>query len=100
MKSRMPCYVNRGRWNREFRGRRGRYSIKSFRGAAVRNERKLNPLNSAGNPTKFAVCQSIFHWAKDCPDSYENSKEEINVTCLQMKSMIATLKLLLGRLWA
>ena len=74
-------YVNRGKWNRGFgRSRRGRYSTKSFQGAVAKNGRKLNPLDSAGNPTKCAVCQSIFHWAKDCPDSYENSKEEINVT--------------------
>ena len=34
--------------------------------------RKLNPLDSSGNPSRCSVCQSILHWAKDCKDKIEN----------------------------
>ena len=29
--------------------------------------RKTNPVNSSGNITKCSVCQSIYHWYKECP---------------------------------
>lgn len=31
-------------------------------------ERGTNPLNRFGKRTKCAICQSVFHWAKNCPD--------------------------------
>ena len=31
-------------------------------------QRGTNPLNKFGKRTKCAICQSLFHWAKDCPD--------------------------------
>ena len=31
-------------------------------------QRGTNPLNKFGKRTKCAVCQSVFHGAKDCPD--------------------------------
>ncbi|ESO90517.1 hypothetical protein LOTGIDRAFT_164106 [Lottia gigantea] len=36
-----------------------------------------NPLDKYGRRSKCLVCQSIFHWAKDCPD-----KESVNCTKL------------------
>ncbi|XP_057309261.1 uncharacterized protein LOC130647426 [Hydractinia symbiolongicarpus] len=73
-----------------FRGR-GRY----FRGAtnytrptADRNSkgnRQRNPVDINGEISRCNICGSVFHWQRDCPDSYENrkkkkKKEEVNVT--------------------
>lgn len=33
-----------------------------------------NPINKFGKRTKCAVCQSVFHWAKDCPDKTSSAK--------------------------
>ena len=38
------------------------------RKGAKPKERGTNPLNKFGKRTKCAICQSVFHWAKDCPD--------------------------------
>lgn len=35
--------------------------------------RKLNPIGRDGQVSRCVICDSRFHWAKDCPDSYENS---------------------------
>ena len=70
----------RGRPNR-FRGGRG------FTGRFLRNRgnkgpgddsrgygrRQLNPTDKDGQISRCLICDSKFHWAKDCPDSYENS---------------------------
>ena len=37
--------------------------------------RNTNPLGKDGNVTRCLVCESKFHWARDCPDSYENNKD-------------------------
>ena len=34
-----------------------------------------NPLNRFGKRTKCAICQSVFHWAKNCPE-----KNSVNIT--------------------
>lgn len=33
--------------------------------------RKLNPLDANGNPSKCSICQSIFHWVRDCKEKVE-----------------------------
>ncbi|KAK6187111.1 hypothetical protein SNE40_005204 [Patella caerulea] len=41
-----------------------------------------NPLDRFGRRTKCSICQSIFHWAKDCPDKLNTVKyteEEFNL---------------------
>lgn len=44
--------------------------------------RKLNPLGPDGFPSKCAICESKYHWARSCPHSYEKGeqtgKEESN----------------------
>lgn len=35
-----------------------------------------NPLNKFGKRTKCAICQSVYHWAKDCPEK----KASVNMT--------------------
>ncbi|CAG2196738.1 unnamed protein product [Mytilus edulis] len=49
-------------------------------------EKGTNPLNKFGKRTKCAICQSVFHWAKDCPDkvnsvNFVESESEIVENC-------------------
>lgn len=37
-------------------------------------QRGTNPLNKFGKRTKCAICQSVFHWAKNCPDKTASAK--------------------------
>ena len=37
---------------------------------------KLNSVGIDGQVSKCVVCDSRFHWARDCPHSYENSEEK------------------------
>ena len=43
------------------------------RTSQTRNQpsRNTNPLNRFGQPSRCGICQSIFHYAKDCPDKSE-----------------------------
>ena len=42
--------------------------------------RQRNPTDSEGNTLKCAVCESIFHFAAECPDSYENLQKVLETT--------------------
>jgi len=42
--------------------------------------RGTNPLNKYGKRTKCAICQSVFHWVKDCPEKTEGAKMAEHVT--------------------
>ncbi len=68
-----------GNNSRFMRGRgfqnRGRFST-NFSSKQVR---KKNPLDAFGNTSKCAICQSIFHWARDCPDKL-HQQEEVQIT--------------------
>ena len=35
--------------------------------------RKTNPIGRNGKITRCLICESTFHWAKDCPHSHENN---------------------------
>ncbi|CAC5413707.1 unnamed protein product [Mytilus coruscus] len=53
---------------------------------AKSKERGTNPLNKFGKRTKCAICLSVFHWAKDCPDKvnsdiFVESESEIVENC-------------------
>ena len=51
---------------RYFRQNRGSTSSdKSYRQGGAR-PRSTNPLNRDGTMSKCAICESIFHWTKDC----------------------------------
>ena len=75
-------YVGRGRpWaksgmKRDIRGRGT--SQNTGRGYDVprrdgdNRPRRQNPLGSDGRVSRCAICGSKFHWARECPDSYEN----------------------------
>lgn len=54
-------------------------------------QRGTNPLNKFGKRTKCIICQSVFHWAKDCPEKRNavqmtecdpDEVEDCNVTLL------------------
>ena len=42
--------------------------------------RKENPVNTYGKVSRCAVCQSIYHWAKECPHNETNKIHENKVT--------------------
>ncbi|KAL5011741.1 hypothetical protein ScPMuIL_010292 [Solemya velum] len=39
-----------------------------------------NPLNRFGKRSRCMICQSVFHWAKDCPDKAHDTKYTQDVT--------------------
>jgi transposase InsO family protein len=47
-------------------------------GQSVTAQRGTNPLNRFGRRTRCAICQSVFHWAKNCPD--KEKPENVKVT--------------------
>ena len=81
-------FYNRGQNNSNFNndGRgRGRFN----RGGSQSNMdwrnqhsdvRKQNPVNTYGKVSRCAVCQSIYHWAKECPHNETNKIHENKVT--------------------
>ena len=40
--------------------------------------RRLNPIARDGEISKCVICSSIYHWARQCPDSYESSERDGN----------------------
>ncbi|KAK3874884.1 hypothetical protein Pcinc_020203 [Petrolisthes cinctipes] len=54
-------------------GRYSRYSTGSARSYTRSSTgRRQNPLGPDGKVSSCLVCNSRFHWARDCPDAYEN----------------------------
>ena len=79
--SEAPVMYARGgrRGRRPYRGGRGARSRPPLSGAnrqPVSGGRRTNPLDSDGNISRCAVCDSKFHWARDCPDSHEQREAE------------------------
>ena len=63
---------SRGRGNNTYQGgSRGHFVNQHTEGADASGytskSRKTNPLTRSGLPSRCAICESIFHWAKDCP---------------------------------
>ena len=46
------------------------------------NGRQLNPLGSDGYISRCMICQSVYHWANQCPHAYKNQEKsgEVSVT--------------------
>ena len=61
---------------RESRGRgyRGRGYGNRSRGAGIGAVK--NPIGKYGTVTKCAICNSEYHWAKECPQNIHNKKEQ------------------------
>ena len=62
----------------------GQYSYQpsdqSSKGAVARSvttsaRHGRNPSDSEGNPTKYSICESINHWAQDCPDKIKDEHD-------------------------
>ena len=67
---------NRGQNNSYYRGSQGRgrfgrgkanQNIHGSGGSIYNELRKRNPVNSYGKVTHCDICESIYHWAKECP---------------------------------
>ena len=69
----------RGRFSRRtnnYRGRGGGAILTgSNREQVGRGGRRQNPLDAEGNISKCLICDSRFHWARQCPDAYEKMNE-------------------------
>ena len=75
-RGRVNFYSRRG--NRRGRGRAGvSYSGAGASYSTDLRGRKLNPLGPDGQVSTCAVCKSVLHWARDCPDASERSKPEV-----------------------
>ena len=76
--------VNHSRGYGRSRAWRGGHGANRTNGRGRTNRgrisRQRNPLDSEGNPTTCIVCESIFRYAKDCPDSYRNKEKQVFVT--------------------
>ena len=53
---------------------RGGYRGNNLQSFKHGNNRKQNPVDQQGNILKCLICESIFHFAKDCQHSHENIK--------------------------
>ena len=39
---------------------------------------KTNPLDHSGKPSRHSICESIFHWAGNCPRAFKNMTGQQN----------------------
>ena len=63
---------NRYRGKLKYRGFQGRGdNIRSGNNRYRGGNNNCNPVDSEGVVSKCLVCGSVYHWAKDCPDSFE-----------------------------
>ena len=58
------------------RGRRGYRASGRYPSNTDSLGRKYNPAGPDGRPSTCAVCRSVFHWARDCPDAKERLQPE------------------------
>ena len=40
----------------------------------------MNPVNSSGNITKCSICQSIYHWFRDCPYEVDDTSTQVKLS--------------------
>ena len=58
------------------RNTRGTPATGANRQPVDRVGRKQNPVGPDGKTSRCLVCDSRFHWARQCPDAYENNKRK------------------------
>ena len=83
MKDEQVYYGNnstRGRFNNYKRSnsnsKQWKYNCPGTQHKSMNNDkygRKTNPVNSNGNITKCSICQSIYHWYKECPHKIDDA---------------------------
>ena len=74
-------YSNQGsRQGQSYNSNRGTNSSVSVN----RNKwgRKTNPLNGSGKISTCTICQSIYHWFRECPHKIEDDREEKQVNTI------------------
>ena len=54
------------------RGRGNRGDLSNRPSGRNNGSRKTNPVDRDGNISRCVICESKFHWARQCPDAYEN----------------------------
>ena len=95
-------YHSRGA-NNSFRGGRGR--IRTGRGESQQNKdwrnqpsdlQKQKPLNSYEKVSRYPVCQSIYHYARDCPYKDFNKSQENNIKLFTQEIQKCFLQKILG----
>lgn len=57
---------------------RGRQASRVNEGSRGEKFRRQNPLGRDGKVSRCVICDSRFHWARECPDAYENVNRESN----------------------
>ena len=68
-----PVLYSRGGTRvRPSRGKRGGYISGANRHPVGRNSSRNNPVGIDGNISRCLICDSKFHWARNCPHAYEN----------------------------
>jgi transposase InsO family protein len=80
VKTEDALYTKRNYQNYQNPGRQSQGGFKpsnSVGGHSSVPQRGTNPLNRFGRRTKCAICQSVFHWAKACPDKDKAEKVHI-----------------------
>ena len=73
-------YTNyRGRGFGRFGRRRGigNRSYGSARSFEMKGKKKKNPVDSQGRITRCSVCESVYHWWRECPERENHSEEKI-----------------------
>ena len=40
----------------------------------------MNPVNSSGNIRKCSICQSIYHWFRDCPHKVDDTSTQVKLS--------------------
>ena len=80
---RQPFRPDKSRFGRQRPGYSNRSGRRFSRGGGpprMRGSqgRRLNPPGPDGEPSVCLICNSKFHWARNCPDSYESRDNQID----------------------
>ena len=69
---------------------RGRWTGAAASGTRGSMNRRSNPVDNSGEISRCRICESKFHWAADCPHSYERLQkdEESNDESVQIAMFI------------
>ena len=82
---RLDGYFSRGQSN-AYRGSRGHSHNRFKKNNQTRDtrrqpndSRRVNPPNQYGRVSLCAICQSIYHWFKDCPHNVQGSNSKVTL---------------------
>ena len=79
------------------RRRSGRFGTSaSTRGRKYVNERKMNPIGKDGYVSRCAICESIYHWVRDCPDNEKDNSTKDKLSDVENDGEQVHLSLFMG----